>query len=78
MGEIERKSQAGESEDQRPLPLAKQCKQGDQQISGDADCGDRNSTDHGIAAVVHDAAVPMGVDVAWLNFIGIVDLPCKR
>ena len=59
--------------------LAREARHAEQQIAGDADGGDRNVADTAKRAVVHDAAVPVLVDVAGLGAGGVVNAaPARR
>lgn len=74
VGEIEGETEADDGSAERDGAAAEEGEESDGGIAGDSDSGDGYVADHGVAAMVDDAAVPVGVDVAGFDGVGIVDL----
>lgn len=78
VGKIKRIAKSRHRRRQGPVSLTQQCQQTDQQVSGDPDRGHWHTIDRGIRTVVDDSAIPVRINVAWLEFIGVVHLERQR
>ena len=78
MRKIERVAKSRHPRSQRPVSLPQQCENADQKVSRDADRGHRHAIDRRIPTMVHDSAIPVRIDIAWLKFVGIVHLQRQR
>lgn len=74
VGEVEGVAESQQRCDEGEDAAAEKGEEGEGAISDDADGGDGNRADHGVAAMVDDAAVPARVDVAGLDGVGVVNL----
>jgi hypothetical protein len=78
VGEVEGVGEAEDGAYEQEFAESKRCEDHEQRIAEDADEGDGYAVDHGEVAVVDDAAVPVGVDVAGLAVGDVVDPQGER
>jgi hypothetical protein len=64
VGEVEGEGESGEGGDEEQAVGAEEGEGGHEDVSGDADGGDGDGAEHGVGAVIDDAAVPVLVDAA--------------
>src|SRR5271163_681926 len=74
VGEIEGEGQPDQARGQQQAVETQQRESAEQGVAGDPDCGHWYMVDHGEAAMVHDAAVPLFVDAAGLNVGRVMDV----
>ncbi len=78
MGEVQRIAKSDDGAHQQQPAESKRSKDQEQRVTDNADQRDRYAVNHCKPAVVHDAAVPMGVDVARLAVGDVVDPQGER
>jgi hypothetical protein len=74
VAEVEGEAESDEGEEDSEPALAEKGEEGDGGVANDAEGGDGDAEEDGVAAVVDDAAIPVGVDVAGLDAGGVVDV----
>lgn len=77
VSEIESECQAEQRGSNYKATLTHKGQDGQRQVPRDPDGRHRDVIDHGVGAVVHNAAVPFFVNRARLGAGGIVDLKCQ-
>jgi hypothetical protein len=78
IGEVKGVAKAGDGGGEQQLAEAEGGEHKQQRVAGDTNNGNGDAVEHGEAAVIDDAAVPVGVDVARLNVGRVVDPQGER
>jgi hypothetical protein len=78
VGEVEGIGESKDGRKQSKAAAARERKHGKREIPDDSDGGYRDVSHHGVAAVVNNATIPMRIDVAGLDIIGVVNTEGKN